>query len=36
MTPHRAVYDELRVIADRRLDELENAVQPSAMSDRPG
>ena len=26
VSPLRAVYDELRVIADRRLGELENAV----------
>jgi hypothetical protein len=32
MTPLRAVYDELRVIADRRLGELGNAM--AASTDR--
>jgi hypothetical protein len=32
MTPLRAVYDELRVIADRRLGELGNAI--TAPTDR--
>jgi hypothetical protein len=32
MTPHKAAYDELRVIADRRLGELEYAV--AAPTDR--
>ena len=32
MTPLRAVYDELRVIADRRLGELGNAM--AAPTDR--